>query len=115
MGEAHLFRMKSAFVISQKGSGSTQQNNIAAEKGRKHNGEGQRQPPPGTADANLCTHSRGGTRPHSQQLAETKAHAAPQFKCRPSGSQQIIEPMEQTSPGKLHFPREERRCSSVHL
>lgn len=110
MGEAHLFGMKSAFVISQKGSGSTQQNNIAAERGGEDNGEGQRRPPPGAADANLCTHSRGGTRPRSQQLAETKAHAAPPFKCRPPGSQQIIEPTEQTSPGKLDFPREERRC-----
>lgn len=53
--------------------------------------------------------------PHSQQLAETKAHAAAQFKCRPSGSQQIIETMERSSPGKLHFPREERRCFSVYL
>lgn len=84
-------------------------------KGRKHNGEGQRQPPQGTVDANRCTDSQGGRRPHSQQLAETKAHAAPQFKCRPSASQQIIETMEQTSPRKLLFPREARRCFSGYL
>lgn len=88
---------------------------MAEKEDKTDNSEGQRQPPPGTVDANHCTYSRGGRRPRSQQLAETKAHAAPQFKCRPSASQQIIETMEQTSPRKLRFPREARRCFSGFL
>lgn len=48
--------------------------------------EGQKQPPSGTADANLCTGSRGGTRPGGQQLTETKAHTASWFKCSPSAT-----------------------------
>lgn len=49
--------------------------------------EGQRQPPPGTVDANLCISSRGKTCPHGQQLAETKAHTALQFKCPQSATE----------------------------
>lgn len=49
--------------------------------------EGQRQPPPGTVDANLCISRRGETRPHGQQLAETKAHTALQFKCPQSATE----------------------------
>lgn len=45
----------------------------------------------GIVDANLCTGSRGGTHPHDQQLAETKACIASQFKCPLSATKKIIE------------------------
>lgn len=60
--------------------------------------EGQKQPASGPIDANLCTGSRGGTRPHGRQLAETKAHTVSLFKCSLSATKKLIETIQANRP-----------------